>query len=98
MEKKMAAAAGAESINMPKVTEAPGGNEHMPVINIAVPQHGVNALEKDVLEQKNDIFSIRELPDYRHVDSSGFLTDVWNAFKDDTKRIWRERNTIAEKR
>jgi hypothetical protein len=35
--------------------------------------------------------AIRDLPDYTKVDDSGFLRDMVVAFKDDTKKIWRER-------
>jgi len=96
MEKKMAAAAGAESTQMRATLKAIGGNEQMPVANAGAPEV-VGQHERGGLKERDSIFSIRELPDYRHVDSSGFLTDVWNALKDDTKKIWRERNTIAEK-
>jgi hypothetical protein len=35
--------------------------------------------------------AIRELPDYKEIDDTGFFRDLWDAFKDDTKRIWRDR-------
>ncbi len=35
--------------------------------------------------------AIRNLPDYTKVDDTGFYRDLWDAFKDDTKRIWRGR-------
>lgn len=39
--------------------------------------------------------AIRDLPDYTKVDDTGFLRDLWDAFTDDTRRIWRERKTAA---
>jgi hypothetical protein len=97
MEKKMAAAAGATLSQKLESAEAFGGREQMPrAINIAAPQAVKPSAQRES-KIENTGFSIAELPDYRNVDSSGFLTDVWNAFKDDTKRIWRERNISEEK-
>ena len=76
---------------------ARGLSEQMPrEMNVAAPE----VVEQQVRdsEKQDSPFSIRELPDYRHIDSSGFFTDVWNAFWDDTKRIWRERSTVIAKR
>lgn len=98
MEKKMAVAAGAVSAGTPVVAEAPGGSEQMPrVMKAATPEIAGHPMRDDSEKQDNP-FSIRALPDYRHIDSSGFFTDVWNAFWDDTKRIWRERSSIVAKR
>jgi hypothetical protein len=36
--------------------------------------------------------AIRDLPDYTKIDDTGFSRDLWHAFRDDAKRIWRQRH------
>ncbi len=97
MEKRMAAAAGADSIQTPEMAEALGGSEQMPVLgNVAKQQTIAQPTHDDERDVKDRGLYNRELPDYRNVDSSGFLSDVWTAFWDDTKRIWRDRNTTEK--